>query len=490
MLATSRIDYRDGCVNRLTGETKDSTVCDKLLLHIHHLHESLRLSTPELSKNGNFKKDEEILETLLTVENIYYSDFCRNLRENDPMKKPCNDSENRWLDLQEQLRIERGKHMSTDEFILDSKTFLRFVEMLGDHKVKNYKSNQCDSVSHSQIIKGADHPLCSYFYQELIELKKVLEKEKAVQGGLQTTSRSNFPKGVDTYLERLERVEYLQAHSFKHLCSQPTGVPADLSNNYCLDIARSLPHLKKAIQLEKQRLGVVKVQATSPSENLHTIMTENASPIKNITSFEATQEGAMAEKKQNICETYYEGFLTEPDFSVYANMIEAFNLTDFSFISEQAAQTVRASWGYLSQPANNVLNTLQTGSSFILDIQLKNFTLLPEYFIGISIFYRIILVIWFFRYYYILTIQNILREIFEVCFLYYNNLLKGLNSSFYKAILSDGLSKLTDFTFSFFSAIYFINLAKFFKERKLTSTEYTLLLGFSIVGLLVLCCGN
>jgi NADH-quinone oxidoreductase subunit N len=128
-------------------------------------------------------------------------------------------------------------------------------------------------------------------------------------------------------------------------------------------------------------------------------------------------------------------------------------------------------------------------------IELKTFTLLPEYLLGVSILSILIVITWLYRKNLVLIIQKSLSEIFGilmlmVCYLYCNDLLNFLNSSMYKAILNDDLAKFAKFTISLFSAFYFITLAYSFKEQKLTSPEYTLLLGFSILGLLLVCSGN
>jgi NADH-quinone oxidoreductase subunit N len=128
-------------------------------------------------------------------------------------------------------------------------------------------------------------------------------------------------------------------------------------------------------------------------------------------------------------------------------------------------------------------------------IQLKGFVLFPEYLLGISILCILVSTTWLTRKNYNLLIQKILGELLGLvmlmlCYLYFNDLLIVNDGSFYNAVLNGDLAKLSKFVISFFSAIYFLITASTLKEQKLTSPEYTILLSFSILGLLLVCGGD
>lgn len=189
----------------------------------------------------------------------------------------------------------------------------------------------------------------------------------------------------------------------------------------------------------------------------------------------------------------------DPGYIDYSIMLETFHKTRVPEVFEIFSKKISEVYQYMDviiAEERIILENLQRLDYLIPDIiQLKNFTLLPEYLLGVSILYILIVITWLYRKNYVLIIQKSLSEIFGilmlmVCYLYYNDLLIFSNSSLYKAILNDDLAKFAKFTISFFSAIYFITLAYSFKEQKLTSPEYTLLLSFSILGLLIVCSGN
>jgi NADH-quinone oxidoreductase subunit N len=129
------------------------------------------------------------------------------------------------------------------------------------------------------------------------------------------------------------------------------------------------------------------------------------------------------------------------------------------------------------------------------DIPLENFTLLTELMLGGSVFCILILVTWLYRNNSGFILQKPLCEVFSLIFLmisylYYNELLIVLNSSFNRTFLNDDFAKIAKFLVSLMAAAYFLILAYSFKEQSLTSPEYTLLLSFSILGLLIACSGN
>jgi NADH-quinone oxidoreductase subunit N len=128
-------------------------------------------------------------------------------------------------------------------------------------------------------------------------------------------------------------------------------------------------------------------------------------------------------------------------------------------------------------------------------IQLKNFILLPEYLLGLTIICILIATTWLTRNNYGLLMQKIVSEIFGLvmlmmCYLYLHDLLIFNDASFYNVVLNGDLAKLSKFLICFFSAIYFLTTASTLKEQKLTSPEYVLLIAFSMLGLLLICSGN
>jgi hypothetical protein len=134
-------------------------------------------------------------------------------------------------------------------------------------------------------------------------------------------------------------------------------------------------------------------------------------------------------------------------------------------------------------------------NTFLDIIPAKNCTFLPESLLGLSILGVLVTATWLYRSNAGFILQKTLCEVFGVimllvCYLYYNDLVISLNSSFYKSFLSDEFVKLIKFIICLIAGVYFAILASSFKEQNLTSPEYPLLLGFSILGLLLVCSGN
>jgi proton-translocating NADH-quinone oxidoreductase chain N len=137
---------------------------------------------------------------------------------------------------------------------------------------------------------------------------------------------------------------------------------------------------------------------------------------------------------------------------------------------------------------------------------LKSFALLPEYLLSVTVLYGVLLSTWVTGHSYNLMIQKTFSETFGlvmlmVCFLYYNNMLCSfshtftrvvisINYSFYKSILNGELAIVAKFVICFISAIFFFVSAYSLTEQKLTASEYSILLAFSMLGLLLLCNGN
>nr|YP_009329942.1 NADH dehydrogenase subunit 2 [Didymosphenia geminata]API83129.1 NADH dehydrogenase subunit 2 [Didymosphenia geminata] len=132
-------------------------------------------------------------------------------------------------------------------------------------------------------------------------------------------------------------------------------------------------------------------------------------------------------------------------------------------------------------------------SSIIL---LENFTVFPEYFVGISILYVLIVIVLITYSVYGLIIQKALSEcmaliMFMTCYLIINDDLillefASLNNSF----MNDSLSYITKLIICFFSALYFLLISNSLKEQKLTSFEYLLIILFAILGIMIMCSCN
>lgn len=141
--------------------------------------------------------------------------------------------------------------------------------------------------------------------------------------------------------------------------------------------------------------------------------------------------------------------------------------------------------------------------SFSNLVELKNFNVFPEYFIGISALYILIVIVLISYNVYGLLIQKALSEcigltLFLACCLILNDDLvfskNGLELysmlGFSGAAVMDHFAFFTKFTVCFFSALYFFIIAGFLKEQKLTSFEYLLILLFAVLGLMLLCSSN
>jgi NADH-quinone oxidoreductase subunit N len=141
--------------------------------------------------------------------------------------------------------------------------------------------------------------------------------------------------------------------------------------------------------------------------------------------------------------------------------------------------------------------------SFLYLLELKNFNLFPEYFIGISALYVLIIVVLISYNVYGLVVQKALSEgiglvLVLACYLMLNDdlVFKETNFAFYfmtgfsKSAITDSFSFFTKFIVCFFSALYFFIIADFLKEYKLISFEYLLILLFAVLGLILLCSSN
>ena len=129
-------------------------------------------------------------------------------------------------------------------------------------------------------------------------------------------------------------------------------------------------------------------------------------------------------------------------------------------------------------------------------IFLQSFTVLPEYFVAISVIYLLIVIVLITYNVYRLIIQRTLSEsialtLLMTCYLIINDDLLKLNLlSFNNTLVNDLLAFFTKFIVCFFSAIYFFLIANSLKEQKLILFEYLIILLFAILGLMLLCSSN
>ena len=133
-------------------------------------------------------------------------------------------------------------------------------------------------------------------------------------------------------------------------------------------------------------------------------------------------------------------------------------------------------------------------------VYLDSFSVFPEYFIGISCIYILIVVVLITYNVYGLMIQKALSEcialiLFMSCYLLINDDLlthtfAGKFLSFHKSMVNDNLAFFTKFIVCFSSALYFLIIANFLKQYRLTSFEYLLITLFAVLGLILLCGSN
>jgi NADH-quinone oxidoreductase subunit N len=123
---------------------------------------------------------------------------------------------------------------------------------------------------------------------------------------------------------------------------------------------------------------------------------------------------------------------------------------------------------------------------------LNQFTLFPEYFIGISAIYVLLVALILTYSVYGLIINKSLSEFLALilimaCYLMLNDFEIKTQITFYKSIVYDDLAKLSKFLICFFSALYFILISGSLNEQKLTSFEYLLIILFAILGFILMC---
>lgn len=141
--------------------------------------------------------------------------------------------------------------------------------------------------------------------------------------------------------------------------------------------------------------------------------------------------------------------------------------------------------------------------SFSNLVELKTFNVFPEYFIGISALYILVVTVLITYNVYGLIVQKALSEcigltLLLACYLILNDELVFGKSGFecysilgfYKASITDYFAFFTKLTVCFFSSLYFFIISDFLKEYKLTFFEYLLILMFAVLGLMLLCSSN
>lgn len=141
---------------------------------------------------------------------------------------------------------------------------------------------------------------------------------------------------------------------------------------------------------------------------------------------------------------------------------------------------------------------------------LQSFTVFPEYFISISALYVLIVLTLISNNKYLIITQKLSECLFLIllmsCYLIFNDdisyfsvlryeypfdlpWLENLGSvlSFNSALQSDALSFFAKIVVCFFSACYFLLISDSFKEQKITSFEYLIVVLLAVIGLLLMC---
>lgn len=141
--------------------------------------------------------------------------------------------------------------------------------------------------------------------------------------------------------------------------------------------------------------------------------------------------------------------------------------------------------------------------SFLDLVELKNFNLFPEYFLGITALYILVVVVLISYNVYGLIVQKALSEsvglvlLLACCLMLNDNLILKESDfvlyfilGFSKSTITDPFSFFSKFIVSFFSALYFFIIADFLKDYRLMFFEYLLILLFATLGLILLCSSN
>lgn len=142
-----------------------------------------------------------------------------------------------------------------------------------------------------------------------------------------------------------------------------------------------------------------------------------------------------------------------------------------------------------------MINEKKSLSLFSL-VSLKALTVLPEYFISISLIYILTVVFLITYSIYSLILQKAVSEtlvfvLVMACYLIVNDDLLVLNFlTFNNSIVNDYFAFFTKFVICATAAVYFLFIADSLKYQRLTSFEYLLVLLFAVLGLMLLCSSN
>lgn len=127
---------------------------------------------------------------------------------------------------------------------------------------------------------------------------------------------------------------------------------------------------------------------------------------------------------------------------------------------------------------------------------LQSFTVFPEYFIAISGIYVLIVSVFISYNNYNIVIERAVSECIGLvllmsCYLILNDEIMQLDFlSFNNSIVNDYLGVFSKFIICFFSSLFFFFTADSLKEQKLTTFEYSIIILFAILGLILLCSSN
>lgn len=129
-------------------------------------------------------------------------------------------------------------------------------------------------------------------------------------------------------------------------------------------------------------------------------------------------------------------------------------------------------------------------------VYLDSFIMFPEYFIGVSGIYVLIVIVLITYNIYGLMLQRAVSDcmaliMFMACYLLLNDdLLCRQGLAFHNSVENDSLAFFTKFIVCASSAIFFLIISNFLKKHRLTSFEYLFVLLFAVLGLVLLCSSN
>lgn len=129
-------------------------------------------------------------------------------------------------------------------------------------------------------------------------------------------------------------------------------------------------------------------------------------------------------------------------------------------------------------------------------VNLKYFTVFPEYFVSVSLLYIILVTVLITYKFYGLMIQKALSEcmsliMFMTCYLLLNDDLIEVQFHCINGSIANGYFVFfVKLTLCFFSGIYFLLISDVLKEQKLTSVEYLIITLFAVLGFMLMCSSN